>query len=327
MSDKFRPVKQRIIKNWRRDPHAIDKYQFLYFFVPHPQKKRRAELLSNKALVIYAILVLMLVGIFRLIPLIMPGILGYASNINVNDLLKYSNNKRGEFGASELVLNEKLSNAAKKKAEDMFANDYWAHVSPSGVEPWDFILSQGYDYIYAGENLAKNFSTSKEVVEAWYKSPSHRDNLLNRNYDEIGFAVVNGTLDGYETTLVVQVFGRPRDRSLVVSKEDEQKYLRQVSEQAVSDFVELEEPVPVSGGIPATEISRREVLPFIDVSTATHSISILFALFLVSLLSLDIWYSRTKGVTKFTGHTFLHLSFLIVVILSIWFVLTPGSIL
>jgi hypothetical protein len=299
----------------------------LYYFVPHPHKKQRAELLSNKALFFYALLVLILVGIFRIIPFIMPGILGYASNISVSDLLKYTNTKRSQYGAGELVLNEQLSNAARKKAEDMFKNDYWAHVSPSGVEPWDFILSQGYDYIYAGENLAKNFSNSKEVVEAWHDSPSHRDNLLNRNYDEIGFAVVNGTLDGYETTLVVQMFGRPRDRSLVVSKDEEQQLLRQISEQAVTDFVELEEQVPVSGGIPAIEITRREVLPFVDVSTATHSISIVFALFLVSLLALDIWYSKTKGVAKFTGHTFLHLSFLIVVIVSIWFMLTPGSIL
>jgi uncharacterized protein YkwD len=72
--------------------------------------------------------------------------------------------------------------------------------SPDGTEPWDFILGEKYDYIYAGENLAKNFSTFDDVVEAWYNSPSHKENLLNKNYTEMGFAIVNGELNGYETT-------------------------------------------------------------------------------------------------------------------------------
>ena len=59
-----------------------------------------------------------------------------------------------------------------------------------------FIEQEGYQYIYAGENLAVDFSESSEVIEAWFDSPSHRENLLSHNYSEIGFAVINGELKG-----------------------------------------------------------------------------------------------------------------------------------
>jgi hypothetical protein len=40
-------------------------------------------------------------------------------------------------------------------------------------------------------------------------SQTHKDNILNAKYSEIGLAVVPGTLEGKETVLVVQLFGAP----------------------------------------------------------------------------------------------------------------------
>ncbi|MFH1648124.1 MAG: CAP domain-containing protein, partial [Patescibacteria group bacterium] len=221
-------------------------------------------------------------------------------------------------GLSPLRLNSTLSEAAKQKAYDMFENDYWAHISPDGVEPWDFILGQGYDYIYAGENLAKNFSTSKQVVEGWYNSPTHKSNLLGANYDEIGLAVVNGTLNGYETTLVVQMFGRPRDRTQVASIIEEEGLLEEISVQE-----EVTEPIM---GTQIT-VNPKEVEPTLDVTKVSRSMSLTFGGFVGSLLALDVWYSKKKGIKKFTGHTFAHLTVLLMVIVSIWFVFRPGLIL
>lgn len=312
------------VKFWRKNPKAIDKFQFIYHFLPRPETKTRAGLLSHKSILVYCLLIIFTAGLFRLIPLVFPGVLGYASNINVADLLTYTNKRRSASGLSDLRLNEKLTSAASKKASHMFQHNYWAHISPDGTEPWDFILGENYDYIYAGENLAKNFSDSEGVVEAWMNSPSHRDNLLSPNYDEVGFAVVNGVLDGYETTLVVQLFGRPRSQGQIASVYEEKTLLKEMSEETGKTEVSAN---VAPKGAPEFEI-KTEVLkkPVLDVGAATKTISLAFGGFVGSLLALDIWYSSKKGIFKFTGHTFAHFTLLVLVILCVWFVLKPGVI-
>ena len=320
-------IKTTKIAKWRKDPKAIDKFKFMHHFLPHVEKKERAKFLSFKLFGIYILLIISLMGIFRVLPSIIPGVLGYASNINISDLLNDTNNTREKNKLGTLVLNEELSNAAYKKALDMFENDYWAHVSPSGTEPWDFILAQGYDYTYAGENLAKNFSSSSDVVKAWIESPSHRENLLNKNYKEVGFAVVNGTLNGYETTLVVQMFGQPRDLSLVASKETSDKVLRQISTQGVATVAPQASENVNKLVQPVTKALADNKIEPIDVNSTIKYIGILFLGFIIGLFVLDMWYSRRHNLNKMTGHTLAHFMMLLMVLVSIWFVLTPGIIL
>lgn len=296
--------------NPHTDIHSIEKYQFIYHFLPHPHKKTRATLLSHTAIFAYLLIILLFVGLLKFIPKAFPGVLGYASDITIAELFERANQERLEQGMQELRLNQTLSNAAEKKAQHMFKNDYWAHISPDGTDPWEFILGVGYDYVYAGENLAKNFNSSDEVIEAWYRSASHRDNLLSTKYDEMGFAVVDGVLDGYETTLVVQMFGRPRDSTMIASKEQEEQLLQQYESE---EFV-------------AVELETPEVLPAVDVSIATRVISLTLGGFLLVLLVLDIWYSKRKAIPKFTGHTLAHIIILLIALLGMWFILSPGRI-
>lgn len=337
---KHKDENQNISKYWRKNPKSIEKYQFVHHFLPKEDKRKRADFLENKAILIYCVLILIVTAIFRVIPKVAPGVLGYASDINITDLLKYTNKKREENGVSGLRLNDKLSAAAQNKAKDMFEDGYWAHVAPDGTEPWDFIVGENYEYIYAGENLAKNFSTSKEVVEAWFKSPSHKSNLIGANYDEVGFAVVNGVMNGYETTLVVQMFGKPRQPSMLASVgeevvnigrntvsaseeepssnlgESEVRSDTSVSDQPVGNDSRLSEPIP----------SGSPINNFIDVTLATKTISLVVGGFVVSLLLIDILYSRKKGIRKLTGLTLAHMAILLVVIVSIWLVFRPGLI-
>lgn len=142
------------------------------------------------------------------------NILGYASDISVSQVVELTNQERAKSGLGQLTLNAQLSQAANEKAKDMFSNQYWSHTSPSGLEPWDFITGAGYSYRVAGENLARDFSTTRNMVDAWMASPTHRDNIMHSRYQEIGVAVVNGTLNGVETTLVVQMFGAPRSEQV-----------------------------------------------------------------------------------------------------------------
>ncbi|MCX8008608.1 MAG: CAP domain-containing protein, partial [Patescibacteria group bacterium] len=171
--------------------HAIK-----HFFIPHHGNNHRAKALHLDLMTIY-ILLFAIVNIgLRSLHQKFPDILGYATNIQVQQLLQKTNEKRIEAGLRPLVLNQQLSQAAAKKAQDMFAKNYWAHIAPDGRTPWDFILAAGYKYSVAGENLAKNFQDSESVVNAWMASPTHRDNILKSSYRDVGFAVVNGRLQG-----------------------------------------------------------------------------------------------------------------------------------
>src|SRR5690606_38362299 len=100
----------------------------------------------------------------------------------------------------------RLLQASEAKALHMLEKDYWSHADPgSSITPWFFLDEAHYAYYYAGENLAKDFTSSEELLEGWLNSPSHRQNLLDSRYSHIGVAVVEGDFQGTHTTLVVQM--------------------------------------------------------------------------------------------------------------------------
>lgn len=125
-------------------------------------------------------------------------------------LIDLTNADRASAGAQALVVNDRLTAAAQAKANDMAARGYFSHKDPDGREPWTWLKEAGYDYRYAGENLAIQFSDSIEVERAWLASPSHRANLLNDQFSEIGIATAYGAYQGQPTTFVVQMFAEPR---------------------------------------------------------------------------------------------------------------------
>ncbi len=105
-------------------------------------------------------------------------------------LLELTNVKRIEAGLRPLAINEKLNKSARLKAEDLVNNSYWSHDSPDGTEPWVFFDKVKYNYSWAGENLAKGYSTGSETVAGWMISPLHKENLLSTKYREVGFATI-----------------------------------------------------------------------------------------------------------------------------------------
>lgn len=185
-----------------------------------------------------------LVPIFLGLVLALSGAVATAAGISPEEVVKLVNRSRIENNLSVLTNNTELAAAAKAKAEDMIKNDYFAHTSPKGVEPWAWMKQAGYDYKYAGENLAINFTDAKEEHSAWMKSKTHRDNILNRNYTEVGVAVVTGKIDGETAIVTVQMFGTPR--------------------VAVVTAPRAAEPAPVTLPIPAVRGTETE-LPTISV--------------------------------------------------------------
>jgi len=91
----------------------------------------------------------------------------------------------------------------------MAKNGYFAHTSPDGKTPWYWLEQVGYNYQYAGENLAINFSDSKDVTDAWMASPAHRANIVKGNYTDIGTGVATGLYQGQQTVFVVQDYANP----------------------------------------------------------------------------------------------------------------------
>lgn len=186
---------------------------FRYLLHPHESNNFRPRLLHPEwmlALSVLAFVAVFSLGFLNKSAGVRGGvILGYATNITVDQVVAQTNQQRAAVGLPPLAYSGVLSSAAESKANDMFANNYWAHVSPSGRQPWDFIHDAGYSYSAAGENLARDFYETGSMVGAWMASPTHKANIVNSKYSQIGVAVVNGTLQGTETTLVVQMFGNP----------------------------------------------------------------------------------------------------------------------
>jgi len=315
-------------------------------FIPHKENKFKARLLQHWAFIGYISFLMVIFVLIQTVPIRFPGILGYASDITIEDLLASTNVKRMENGVIELSLDPVLSAAAYNKAKDMFEDDYWAHVAPDGTEPWYFILNSGYDYLYAGENLAKDFNTSRGVVEAWMNSPSHRENLVSGRYTDIGFAVVDGVLNGYETTLVVQMFGKRKTPIYLSSNEP---VVVETGEELTTVGEEEATPVPVTlegpsiTGVPITSPQsllatlptefvarfqeRGTVLPAVDVFKASRSISLVIGLFIFGLFAMDAFVTLRRGVVRISGNVVAHSLLLILSILALWFVSLPGMIL
>lgn len=133
----------------------------------------------------------------------------FGAHIIVNVLIDLTNDNRLQNNLTALIHNPLLDTAAQLKAEDMVRNGYFAHYSPTGTTPWHWFSEVGYYFLYAGENLAVNFTESVDVENAWMKSPLHRANILDTKFKEIGLATSNGIYEGNGTTFVVQLFGTP----------------------------------------------------------------------------------------------------------------------
>jgi len=105
-------------------------------------------------------------------------------------LVDQMNRERAAHGLQPLRLNNELCAAATDRIDDMFSKHYFSHVSPDGIQPWQWVDKRGYDYRAMGENLAVGYRTPEAVVDGWMHSPKHRDNLLRPVFNEVGVAVV-----------------------------------------------------------------------------------------------------------------------------------------
>lgn len=234
-----------------------------------------------------------------------PYVLGASSNITFEQLLILTNQERQEIGLEPLKLDNLLTEAASMKAEDMFEKDYWAHSSPDSTTPWVFIRKSGYDYVYAGENLARGFSNASDVVNAWMASQEHKENMLSGNFQDVGFAVEEGDLSGENTILVVEELG---GKKVIPAGGNPSALSTQTS---------------IEGKPQISQFDLKK--PFDSLSLTSNFIKIILGIFIATLI-LDLIVIERKKIVRFTGHGLDHIFFLTIVLISILF-LSKGVVL
>lgn len=315
---------------------------FSHVLTPQEKNNYKAKALHPDILTYYLVFAVLLA--FFVKNLSGTGsVLGFATDISTTRLYDITNQKRSENNLPTLQYNERLSVAAQKKAQDMFDKGYWAHFAPDGVTPWSFIISSGYQYEFAGENLAKNFLFSQDVVEAWMDSPSHKENLLRADYTDVGYAVVNGVLKGEETTLVVQMFGKPLDAVAI------NPVAQPIAAETRPQTVEVTQPVSTTAPIAAVQSAQESTpttqtytkptstspvilagqsqKPFINLLPMIFSSNLVFFIFLMSAIIMDFYFAARLNVIKVGGKHIAHFIFIGFIVVGLVMSLVKGSIL
>jgi hypothetical protein len=186
-------------------------------FVPHEKNGYKPHFFRVRAflILVFIIVVLGVLGIVLQKTILERS--DYLAAVIASAVIDFTNGDRAAENIPTLLISPSLERAAQLKAEDMALKGYFAHTSPDGTTPWHWFEAAGYDFVYAGENLAVRFDDSAEVVKAWMNSPGHRANILNEHFTEIGIGVAEGVFEGKPAVFVVQMFGAPAPRPLAVA--------------------------------------------------------------------------------------------------------------
>jgi len=259
---------------------------FCHYFLPHETNNYQARSLHSDFLMLYLVIAFCLSIFLKSTGF---NVLGFATDISVDKLYQLTNQEREKSNLPLLSYNQELAQAAAQKAQDMFQKNYWSHYAPDGKTPWDFILNSGYKYEYAGENLAKNFLFSDGVVSAWMNSPTHRENILKKDYSQVGLAVVNGILNGEQTTLVVQMFGKP-----------------------------LSSPLAVENQPAVPQVLAKKQLPAEKkIVNLSYRINFVFLAFLLITLILDFYFVSKLNIIRVSGKNLAHFLFIIFIVATL----------
>ena len=145
------------------------------------------------------------------------AVLGWQTSFSPATLLSLTNLDRTQYHEKVLSVNNDLAQAAQAKASSLVKNNYWSHISPTGETPAEMISSSGYQFISAGENLAYGFNSAISVNSAWMASPSHRANILNSSFSNVGFAVAESAnfMNHGPAVIVVAEYGQPNNRAII----------------------------------------------------------------------------------------------------------------
>lgn len=300
-----------------------------HLFIPHESNNQKAKILHSSSLIVIAFFLILSQVAITIFPRIAPSVLGYAAQISPSEVIRLTNEKRAQAGLPPLTANATLSSAAQAKGADMLAKGYWAHVAPDGTQPWAFFINFGYQYRYAGENLARDFSSASSAVDAWMNSPSHRENMLNPHYKDVGIGVVEGNLAGADTTIIVQFFGAKYGDTIpavpVAKATTSPLALATLKPTPISTPVETPSAVPAVAQASSLPTPLAEARVLISPFTTTKGVSLAVVGILLAVLIVDGLVVSKRRIARIGGRTFAHIAFL-GMILAIALILKAGRI-
>jgi uncharacterized protein YkwD len=134
------------------------------------------------------------------------------------DIVVRMNAQRGARGLRPLRVSRGLTASANYHSHQMGLHGFFQHESQNGAPFWRriarFYPSSHYRYWSVGENILWESpeTSGSSAVHEWMMSPPHRDNVLTREYREVGVAAVHfssagGAFGGRPVTIVTADFG------------------------------------------------------------------------------------------------------------------------
>lgn len=112
------------------------------------------------------------------------------------EVVRLTNEFRAQNGCSvALQVSTQLTTAARAHSTDMAVNNFFDHTGSDGSQPWDRMTAAGYKWRMAAENIEGGAPTAQEAFNDWKNSKSHRENMLNCEYTDIGIGYVSDPND------------------------------------------------------------------------------------------------------------------------------------
>lgn len=228
-------------------------------FIPHDGNDFAPHALRHRALLVYSAFMIAIKAALIIVSIAFPSVSLYSFAITEDTIVKLTNEARSSAGIASVAPNAALRGAAQAKADDMIVRQYFAHEGPEGESPWSWVNQSGYRYVAAGENLAIHYTTAEALNQGWLASATHRANILDARFKDIGIGVAQGKIDGYDTIVVVQMFGAPRTTRLAVAGKLPEPHVLNASITLKDDRLQVAVKAPqaasVSGHMGETDIA------------------------------------------------------------------------
>ena len=125
------------------------------------------------------------------------------NNLSIEEqVLKLVNSERSNAGKAEVVLDDKLNEIARIRANELL--EKFSHTRPDGTSCFTIFSDYGIKYGHSSENIEAGQRSPEELMDCWMNSTGHKDNILHSEAEKMGIALV--TVSGGYGNYWVQVF-------------------------------------------------------------------------------------------------------------------------